>query len=452
MSTNVDIRLVDLLLDGDNPRLSEPKQSQLDTAAGLAREHGDGIVRLAADIVENGTDPTTLTAVVATKDRHKRYRVLEGNRRVLALRALESPSLISAELSTASQKRLADLARRYALNPIETLPCVLFDSEDEADHWVRLRHTGENKGVGLVSWGSEEQDRYSRRHQGIRKPAGQVIEFVDKHGSLSDEAKTSRRRVITSLQRLLHTAYARDKLGVDVRGGQVVALYSTAATARSLSKIVDDLKSGVVTVPDLYHIGHRKAYIDGLPKSVLPKPSERLAQPVVLDDLTAGAATPRPAVATRPRRKKQPIPRTTVIPKSASLNVTPPRINEVFLELAELNAERYPNACSVLLRVLIELSVDHYVQRNKLLTEAQRRNGNLAKRLKLVAKDLRTKGDIQPQLERAISDMADGNTTVIGAKIPTFNQYVHNQYVFPRATDLYLSWNELEPFMEALWP
>src|SRR4051794_11518663 len=109
----VQIPLPDLLLDNGNPRLVETQESQQKTALAPARQQGDNLIRLATDIVENGLDPTTLPAVVATADRRKRYKVVEGNRRVLALRALETPSLVSAVLSTSSARKLVQLSARY---------------------------------------------------------------------------------------------------------------------------------------------------------------------------------------------------------------------------------------------------------------------------------------------------------------------------------------------------
>jgi hypothetical protein len=165
VAENVDIPLVDLLLDVGNPRLAQSAASQQEVALEPARQQGDRIIRLAQDIVDNGLDPTTLTAVVATGDARKRYLVLEGNRRVLALRALETPSLIAPVLSPSSNRRLTELSKKYEQNPIDPVPCVLFADEDDAQHWIELRHTGANEGVGLVEWGSEEQDRYEDRGQ-----------------------------------------------------------------------------------------------------------------------------------------------------------------------------------------------------------------------------------------------------------------------------------------------
>jgi hypothetical protein len=370
----VNIPLADLLLDDGNPRLAETQESQQDTALALARQQGDNLIRLAEDIVENGLDPTTLPAVVATADRRKRYKVVEGNRRILALRALETPSLVSAVLSAASARKLIQLAARYEQKPVGNVPCVLFDDETEVQHWVELRHTGQNQGVGLVEWGADEKDRYHARTAGSRSPAGQVIDFVEKHGRLSAEAAASNAKIITTLQRMLSTGYAREKLGIDIQNGQVIALYPTEALSRSLGRLVEDLRLQY-KVPDLYHLEQREDYIDQLPASVKPKRSKMLKTPVFLESLTAGNKS---AAATTPKRRKRSQPtRTTIIPRSSTLDVKPPRINAIYNELTTLNVEQYPNACSVLTRVFIELSVDHYVSEKKLLTEKQVRESPL---------------------------------------------------------------------------
>lgn len=446
----VQISVADLLLDDGNPRLVETEESQQETALALARQQGDNLIRLAADIVENGLDPTTLPAVVATADRRKRYKVIEGNRRVLALRALETPALVSAVLSTSSARKLVQLAARYEQNPIGNVPCVLFETGDEAQHWVELRHTGMNQGVGLVEWGAEEKDRYHARHAGTRGPAGQVLDFVEKHGSISAEAQASTRKIITTLQRMLNTGYARDRLGIDIQSGQVIALYPTQELARSLGRLVEDLKLNY-KVPDLYHLEQRQAYIDGLPSSGKPRRSKVLRTPVFLDSLTAGEKSPKTPSLSKKRRKTQPT-RTTVIPRSSTLDVKPPRINAIYNELATLNVEQYPNACSVLMRVFIELSVDHFIADKKLMTERQTRESPLAKRIKTIASALQKDGTIPAKLARAMEAVADNQRSAVGASVVTMNGYVHNEFVYPKSHDLYATWDEVAPFMEKLWP
>jgi hypothetical protein len=446
----VQIPVSDLLLDSANPRLSTDQPDQQRTLLELIEGRQDHVLNLAEDIVEQGSlDPTAPIVVVATADRRKRYKVIEGNRRVLALKALETPSLISGKLNERQHRRLSGLSRRYAHAPLDEITCVLFDTEEEAEHWIRLRHTGQNEGRGLVPWGAVEQDRYNSRRQGVRKPAGQVLEFVEKHGNLSAEARASSRGVLTNIERVLGTPEARQHLGVDVTRGQVIALYPAEELAKSLTRIVEDAKSGEVTVPQLYHVQDRVDYVNRLPRSALPRRTKRLAQPVLLDDLTE--CKPKPRSPSKPKPRRRPKPRTTVIPEQAGLNVKPPRINAIYNELIELTAEQCPNACAVLLRVFLELSVDHYIEDRRLLSEKAARTKPLAFRLKKVTADLQETGRIPSKLRKAIEQIADG-PTILAPGISTFNQYVHNSYFFPRTRDLYLAWDELAPLMEALWP
>ena len=144
MHETIDIAVADLLLDQDNARLGTRQTSQQAVYIALAKEVDGQLVRLAKDIVDHGLDPTALTAVVATDT--GRYRVLEGNRRALALKALETPSIVKGGLSKAELRKLEALAKVYAENPIDEIPCIVFDTPEEAYHWIVLRHTGAHGG------------------------------------------------------------------------------------------------------------------------------------------------------------------------------------------------------------------------------------------------------------------------------------------------------------------
>lgn len=452
MAEIVDIPVTDLLLNNENPRLRGGSTTQNETALELAQQQEDNLVRLAEDIVENGLDPTSLTAVVATGDRRKRYDVLEGNRRILAIRALETPTLVAPALTPGSNRKLTELAARYEKEPIDEVTCVLFDDEAQAMHWIELRHTGMNQGIGLVEWGADEKARFQELHKGRPNPARQLIDFVERTGGLSAAAQASARKILTNVERLVETPYVRERLGIGLAEGQLVALHPADELKKGLTRVVEDLKTGQITVPQLYHAKDRRNYVDSLPKSLLPKSSTQLDAPVRLDDLAAGIKTPR-TITPKPARRRRRATRTTVVTKTAQLDVTHPRINRVYNELLLLNAEQFPNACSVLLRVFIELSVDHYLSTNKVMTDNQIRSAPLSKRLSTTAAHLNTNGKINNKLKNAVDTVASrAKNTLGGPTVVTFNQYVHNEYVFPRSNELYTTWDELEPFVVQLWP
>lgn len=118
----------------------------------------------------------------------------------------------------------------------------------------------------------------------------------------------------------------------------------------------------------------------------------------------------------------------------------------MFVELNTLDYTKYPNAASVLLRVFVELSVDHHIERNG----NEPGMAKLGEKLKLVADDLNNTKKIPDQLRKAIHNVATGNG-LLGVSVKSMNQYVHNKYTYPKVSDLKSSWNELQPFLEALW-
>ena len=456
MAEYVDIALADLIVDSRNARLKEAQPSQPATLFALAGQQKRRLLNLAEDIVRHGLDPTTSTVIVPADDRKQRYVVIEGNRRTVALKALETPTLVAPALDSAGRKRLNRLAERFAKNPITSVPCVLFESESgELEHWVTLRHTGQNNGVGLVDWGAEEKDRYAKRHgrHSSDSPAGQILEFVQKRGGLTEEAQTSDKGIITSLRRLVNTPEVRKKLGIDVSEGRVSALYPANEIAKSLTRVVEDLKTGTIKVGDIYHSQQRIDYAEKLAKSDRPDPSTRLTSPTSLDNvndasdenITKSAPTP----AKKPKKKQQPI-RTTLIPKDCYLNISSVRINNIYVELRNISIEEYPNAVSVSLRVFVELSVDHYLKENGLSKKGGANEPNLAKRPRTAADDLEGKGRIDEQLRRAVHKVAGSHHSVAAGTV-TFNQYVHNSNVIPTASELRSAWDELEPFIVELW-
>lgn len=443
MSEIVDIPVADLQFDPTNPRLVAEGSSQQAIAVALAHHQARRLINLATHIVDNGLDPLTLIAVVPTGDRRKRYRVIEGNRRLLAVRALETPALVAGALTPVDQRRLTKLAHRYASNPIKTMTCVLFDSEEDARIWIVNRHTGANDGAGLSEWGSDEKDRYQARH-GQRNPAGQVIDLVDK---LTGASPGSHARIITNVGRIIKAKRAQERLGIEIVDGKVRSRFPSSEVGKPLRRIINDLDNGVITSRDIYTASDIDRYLDGFATSELPNPVKQLKELVELDDLTTGTVRPAPAKKPRKSRQKPPAERASMVPSECSLDVPIPRINSIYVELSTLDIAQYPNAAAVLLRVFLELSVDHDLEQLDLLEPVK--SDPLAKRMKTLSANMRTTGRIPDQLDKAIQKITNSQNMTSTA---TFNQFVHNKFVFPKPSELRTNWQELQPFLEKIWP
>lgn len=440
----IEVAVAQLELDPRNPRLGKEQGSQLETAHALAAQQGARLVNLAAHIIEHGIDPTTLTAVVALPGRGHRYKVLEGNRRVLALKALDSPSLVVPAFEAREVRAITRLAKDFAKNPIHRINCIRFDTEEEAQPWVELRHTGSN-GAGLVEWTAEEKRRYEARFG----PGGvelQVLDFVKAVGGIDADAQGA---FITNIHRALMSAKLQAGYGIRKGAdGRFESWYPADEIRKPLTKLVNDMASGAVNSRALGGAAEREAYLNGFKKADMPDPKTRLDTPVPLDEL---ASTYTPPGGKPPRKKGSPRPprvRTALIPRDCTLNPTATRVADLVRELRSMNVNDYPNACSVSLRVLLELGMDDAIEKHSLTVD---KDVTLAKKIKTVVAYLEKQGLINAKLKKAMEGVANSRTSAVAAGVVTWHQYVHNHYVHPKPTELRTTWDELQPFLEALW-
>src|ERR1700681_3291128 len=173
------IRPADLLIDEVNPRLALPNVGQREAQRALARDQERKVQVLAKDIVERGLNP--LEPPVVMKHEGDRYLVLEGNRRLGALKALENPDSIAEAVQPGVLKEIRKLSKRYHEAPIDFVQCIVVESRDGISHWLQLKHTGENEGAGIVRWGPDESARFKAR-TGASEPHSQALDFLTKRG------------------------------------------------------------------------------------------------------------------------------------------------------------------------------------------------------------------------------------------------------------------------------
>jgi hypothetical protein len=126
--------------------------------------------------------------------------------------------------------------------------------------------------------------------------------------------------------------------------------------------------------------------------------------------------------------------------------VKPPigRANDILWELKKLGIEQFTNAVSILLRVFLEMSVDHYVSEHSITLPPE---AKLSARAQAVVNDMRKK--------KLMSDFKAINVA-IGTpdslvSIGTLHAYVHHESFHPSPKELKVAWNRLEPFIATLW-
>ena len=437
MGKVLSIPFADLTVDTDNPRLAEPDLSQREALRELAKSQGPKILALAQDVIAHGLNPSELPIAMPTRD--GRYTVLEGNRRLTAVLALENPDLLSDAVKSSVLKKFRVLSKRYRDNPVESVLCFVVDEREDANHWIELKHTGENHGAGVVKWGSDEGARFGTRTK-KKEIHTQALDFLQ-HQQIIDNAY--RKKVpATSFKRLLGTPAVRARLGVHACAGELNRLANAETVAKALKYVVDDLVEQRVKTKDIYLSHQRVDYATRLPASIAVTATMKPGEGIPLAE---GEKTG--AKRAKPRRRKKSV-RDILIPNDCTLNITSERIHQIEAELRRLSLERHPNAISVLLRVFLELSADSYMHRRNIILAQDR--PTLAQKFTAVVDDLLSRKEISKQQAVPVRKACQKGS-FLAPSITLMHQYVHNHHLFPVGSDLRAHWDNLQPFVKAIW-
>jgi hypothetical protein len=432
----VSIEIENLLIDLQNPRF-DPKSSQRDALQTIIHDQGKKLYNLAEDIVDSGVNPCEPLLVTQSEDPDF-HIVLEGNRRVAALKLLSSPQLLESVKTTKGLHNKYRTLHDRAENTLPTeLQCVVLPRED-AKNWIMLKHTGENDGVGVVPWDGRARHRFRGS-----SPALQAIDLVEKAELLDQEAKENLPKIaITNVERILGTPDARQLIGVDVKENKSTLKSPEENALGRLALIVSDVAKGNIRVSHLDRKEQRIAYAQEIASRPLPKPVVSAAK-----------------VAAKRTTIRVPAERTTLIPKKLQINISQTRINRIYGELQKLNAESFRNSCAVLLRVFVELTVDDFAKRHRLSLKkrpksrkgvpTQLKDMTLREKLTTVANHLEAKNICDKHELHGIRTLVSNRNHVLS--IDTLNAYVHNKDYNPTATDLKTTWDNIQVFIERLW-
>ena len=428
---DIPVGLLDL--DVQNPRHGEVP-SQDDAFRALAREQGSKLIALALDIHENGLHPAN--RLIVTNGAEGRYIVLDGNRRLAALRLLADPSLLPPEDIP------GDFAERITSSGqvLSLVACCVFGSRHQARIWLERTHSGEQGGIGVISWSASAKVRFS---PGRPNQASRGIAAVDwLRARTGTEAELQQRLLkvesrITNLGRLVSDPYVRARMGFDFSDNTIVINVSENAAIENLSIVTSDLASGT-SVTQLKSKPQRKAYIDDLipsdenadiPHEPEPSPRRPSTPPVPPVPEHRPAPTPAP---------KTPAPGLDLF-DNISTEGLHHRIRLVIDEVKRLDVTQYPNAAAILIRCIIEMAVADYRTTRSLPDK-----GSLLKNTRATLEALEiTQND--PRYH-AIRTTLDSQNSLFSAK--NLHQYVHNLDTHPIPSDLVQITRNYAPLIE----
>jgi hypothetical protein len=412
-----------LLLDTENPR-HDKVSSQKDAIAALIASERQKLVVLANDILGFGLSPIDRLLVIKAG---RNYTVVEGNRRVAVVKMLSNPALADG---TPIERQMRRLAAKGSI-PADA-ECAIAPSRKEAKHWMVLRHGGEAEGAGVVPWNAMAANRFAKPG----REAGAAIRFLEeveraypKNQVIQTLVSEVAHRKLTTLGRLVLDPAFRDRIGMTDVNGSLTFQFPAKELEAFIEHILGDFAADV-GVSEIRKKPDRQKYLKSTPK---PDPSKRSSTPKPLSVSTQAKPKPKPK---KPRPKKPPKPFADL-----DLSSLGGRTDNILGEFRGVDVDSYPNAAALLVRAILELSVDQFIARKGLAT-----SGELKKRIQRALNVVDSTGK-DAQFQGVRQGLSDGTSMLA---VATLHGYVHNQHFHPDGSGIRSIAANLVPFLQAL--
>lgn len=347
------IQLQHIYLDNTNPR-HDPIDNEPELIAYLIAH--EQVKPLARDIAKLGTSPLDRFAVTPHPVSKSSYVVLEGNRRLCALKLLHDPQKASKDTHRAFFR---DLASKM-LSPPTSIEAVVFSDRDEARPWLARRHEGAQDGIGTRPWNPRQKARFNRAGGKPTNPNTQATLLLEYALARKLITKHEHDQInITTLTRFLSNPVFRNAIGLDSSRTLLIHVppneFDTAVT-RFLEDARQGGRSGVHSRTTKTQ---REAYAHKLRKQGVA-PTTRLSASHELDPSTGkpkgGSISAGKPVAT-PRNNRSPDKRQTVIPSDFVAHISDKILKRIYDELRSLDANEFSFAAAYLLRAMLERTV-----------------------------------------------------------------------------------------------
>ncbi|MGA5467143.1 hypothetical protein [Mycobacterium sp. NPDC050041] len=452
-SKMIELSWADLMLDSKNPRLEEVTDTSREAINALLELDAEKMIALARDISESASlSPFEIPGVIIEDGS---YVVVEGNRRVAALRMLKSPDLVD-------DPRLRRRVEAIAANGTgpDAVGCNLFDTREDARHWIELRHNGEMGGRGVIPWTSDMSNRFSRAPGSQTDLAMQVRDLmlaahpgdselerqlnVIFRGGNNRDGKRIRARP-TTLGRLVTPTAMQESFGYTIDRGTIRIVGPDAEVHAAFRQMIFDVSEGlraqdIYSSPDFEdYISNHADLIVSPPAAPAPSAPGSGASPTPAPSAPPGPtpatpATPTPPVPPAPRRRLPKEERR--IFQSLKLANFSLRTSKTLEQAQQLEIADVPAVAGVMVRVIVELCATEAIDKLGLTVTGQKTLRNKLKAVLLhLDPQIAHSVNRDPALAAAWMDSQKDNASN-GLGVDLMNGYVHSFIQTAGVTDV----------------
>lgn len=454
----ITVSIIKLNMDKTNPRHPELNSQReiIDWMTSGNDKTGEKLYNLAKDILKYGINPAEKIVITKENDDDDDYIVLEGNRRVTAIKLLNNPDVAPNE--NWKKKFKSIISDNYI--PIKELSCIYYPNSEDAVHFIELKHIGETNGAGTVRWDTEQKARHAKRLK-LKKSAQKALDLID-HIRTSDlydqETKdsTQNKFPLTTLERLLSDVEFRSFLGLGLDSeGNIAYTIDPHEASKPISKVIKDFGTRKKNVRDVINKKMREQYQNEFSIDIKPNLTKQLAGPVRVSQEGLERQSP-----TRSPRYQLPANRKHVILPGTNLPIDPSRFNRqkrIYDELKKLplkdkkNNTCFPNAAILLIRLFIETSITEYIVVHNIPSPNPKgwKDISLVEKMKQVLSDLEIKKTIDSQKAKMIKKLySDPNKLCYPGSL---NDFAHNSYQVIAPSEVTDFWDSYVDFLTAIY-
>lgn len=464
------LSVASLHLDAKNPRLGRETLGRPPREIIQYLFQHDKAMEVAESIATRGFFPNE--PLLAVREAGQLV-IVEGNRRLAALKALLEPRLLDG----AGQRQVERLARRVIdTSSISSVPVTIAPTRRATDRQIAGRHVGtpvlpwqaENRASFILEKLSEGYTNEELRDElGFTladiQSARQTRAVADMARSLDlpDEVKAKldnpRAKVFTTLERVFDSTVGREFLGVEPNAEHGVrGTISKADFAHAFKKLVTDVALGSQSSRTLNTNENIRSYFESW--SPQERPSRKKGSFVPSDVITGkSVASPPSNASPAPTSAKSKTISKTVLPRDFKVRFGNDRLVDIRSELVKLRRSDFPNAGAVLLRVFFELAAVTYLERTGDLQALIQRLGGKGKlpygtpTMKQLAPELIRIAKARLPSEKAIRvEKAIRYDAAAPFTISDLHAFVHQSTDLPGDRDIWQFWLRTEPLLRLM--
>lgn len=429
------IKITNLFLDPENIRLQVARKTQDSLINDLFIN--ENAMQILESIAINGFFPDEPPVAVEEDDK---IIVIDGNRRVSALKVLNRPILVPSK-----EKKIKGMLKDIS-SDIKEIEVIIAPERESIRHFLASKHTQNTKRPWrplrqAYFYKAELQRGKTINELKTEYPSVDIPKFIKllnmhkiaksykyEAGNIEKKVHNDRLFPASTIERLYSDKQVRDFLGFDfTKNGEVKIRISKKEFDKGYKKIIADVIEKTVDSRALNNETNRKTYLDSFQKADIPKKKKgsKVTTSKDFKELTLQTTTIRNKLA----------------PKDIKFSLQAPGVKRMLVELQGIVYKTYPNATHDLLRSFLECSLKAYFYQTRKTIPKKGKYVFLHNVLNEFKKEMDQKGnnELSQVTQRIIS-----NEKMSGYTAESLNATNHNPSVFAIPSEVEDAWDSME--------